>query len=202
MRKFRKFRKNIDWEGNVDPVDYTFVGGTLGTSDVVRIPIRIHRGQYPQFNESDITLQDGDVVFIEARETEYFYSGGLLGGGQYILPRDYDLDLVEALSIIEGEARAARPTLAIGGPSIMNQDVTVGASQVIIHRKRADGRRLAIKVDLFDALNSPNCPILIQPEDRIYLRYTCPEAVMAYFERMLLPQAASGVASAIAFQQQ
>ena len=191
--------EQIEWQDGVKPANFDVRGNTINSADVVRIPLRVHRSDVLDFDERDIVLQDGDVVFIEARETEYFFSGGLLGGGQYILPRDYDLDLIGALSIIDGEGRANRPSQGIGGPSVMSQDVTIGASQVIIHRMRADGCRQAILVDLRDALDRSDCPVLIQPQDHIFLRYTCAEAVFAYFERMLLPHTTSGVASALAF---
>ena len=31
--------------------------------------------------KEDIILHDGDIVFIESRDTEVFFTGGLLGGG-------------------------------------------------------------------------------------------------------------------------
>jgi len=34
-----------------------------------------------------LVLNTGDVVFLEARETELFYTGGLLPAGEYVLPR-------------------------------------------------------------------------------------------------------------------
>jgi len=55
---------------------------TIESQDVVKIPIRLAEGEMPNISEDDITLEDGDIVFIESRETEVFYTGGLLGGGQ------------------------------------------------------------------------------------------------------------------------
>ena len=48
-------------------------------------------------DDGAILLHDGDIVFIESRETEVFYTGGLLGGNQFALPRDYDIDVVRAI---------------------------------------------------------------------------------------------------------
>ena len=42
------------------------------------------------------------MVSIEAREAEVFYSGGFLPPGEHVLPRDYDLDVVKAISAIGG----------------------------------------------------------------------------------------------------
>ena len=62
-------------------------------AEIVRIPIRLHPGELVTFQEPDIILEEGDIVFIESRDSEVFYTGGLLGGGQFLLPRDYDLDV-------------------------------------------------------------------------------------------------------------
>ena len=111
-------------------------GSTMVGPEVLRIPVRLEPGRPVPFTEEDITLYDGDVVFVEQREADHFYTGGLLGGGQYQLPQNYDIDVLEALAIVRqrGGAAAAAP-LAVGGPSSLNQDVTVGASRLIILRK-------------------------------------------------------------------
>ncbi len=56
---------------------------SLNQRHIVRIPIRLSPGEPVNIREQDIILCDGDIVFIESRETEVFYTGGLLGGGQY-----------------------------------------------------------------------------------------------------------------------
>jgi len=50
---------------------------TLEGANVVRIPIRGETGSFPQLSEDDITLEDGDVVFIKGRQRDVFYTGGL-----------------------------------------------------------------------------------------------------------------------------
>ncbi len=79
---------------------------TIDSPDIIKIPVRIGPGENPNLTEADITLYDGDIVFIESRETEVFYTGGLLGGGQYTLPRDYDLHVLEAIAVAQGLATA------------------------------------------------------------------------------------------------
>ena len=44
----------------------------------VRIPLRLPPGSADPFKPEDIALRDGDIVFIEARDTEFYYTGGLL----------------------------------------------------------------------------------------------------------------------------
>ena len=58
---------------------------------ILRIPLRLKPGVVPDITEEQVTLQDGDIVYIESRETEVYYTGGLLNGGEFPLPRDYDL---------------------------------------------------------------------------------------------------------------
>jgi protein involved in polysaccharide export with SLBB domain len=166
---------------------------TIASDRVVKIPVRLCEGQVPQFCEQDIVLQDGDVVFIESRETEIFYTGGLLGGGQYTLPRDYDLDVLGAVSIAESQNNQ-NTGRSLGGVSALNQDVTVSASNVIILRALPNGTQVPIKVDLYEAVRNPAERILIQPGDYVILQYTCCEAALAFIERHLLAGALWGIA--------
>jgi len=172
---------------------------TVNNPRIVRIPIQLAPGEMPLMSEEDITLYDGDIVFVEARIKEFFFTAGLLGSGQYILPRDYDLDVLGAIAFAEQERRLNYPTRTAAGISVLNQDVTVGASKVIIHRKLADGCRIPIEVDLYDAMNNPNDRLLIQPEDRIFLRYTRKEACWAFIERHLFEATALGLAGSWTF---
>ena len=69
---------------------------------VLRIPLRVPPGTPVNFKPEDIILKSGDIVLVPAHDTEVFYTGGLLIPGQYPLPRDYDLDVVSAISLIRG----------------------------------------------------------------------------------------------------
>ncbi|MBM4076499.1 MAG: hypothetical protein FJ267_12780, partial [Planctomycetes bacterium] len=59
--------------------------GLLSDQQVIRIPIRLGPGETANIREEDIILHDGDIVFIESRETEVFDTAGLIGGGQFTL---------------------------------------------------------------------------------------------------------------------
>lgn len=165
---------------------------------IIRIPIRLAPGETIQLREEDITLYDGDIVFIESRETEVFYTGGLLGGGQYTLPRDYDLDILQAIAVAQGQrvGGGSPATSSIGGPSALNNDVSISASQVVILRNLPEGGILPIQVDLYEALRNPAARVIIQPGDYILLQYTTLEAIAAFVERHLLAGAIFGVAAA------
>ena len=81
--------------------------------NAILIPLRLGPGEVPQFKPQDVILNDGDIVVVESREREVFYTGGLLGGGEYPLPRDYDIDVLTAMSIAKQGYGALQPTGAV-----------------------------------------------------------------------------------------
>lgn len=169
---------------------------TLANQRVTKIPVRLAPGEQTQFTERDIILEDGDIVFIESRDTEIFYTGGLLGGGQYTLPQNYDLDVLGAVAIAQAGRASGGATRATGGITALNNDVTISASQAVILRKMPNGSQVPIKVDLYRALRHPDERVLMQPGDYLMLQYTPWEACGAFFERHLLEGALFGVAAA------
>lgn len=170
---------------------------TIDNPNVVKIPIRLAPGEQPHITEDMITLNDGDIVFIESRETDVFYTGGLLGGGQYTLPREYDLGVLEAISIAEGRnASGGANTRAIGGVSALNRDVSVSASRVIILRTLPTGQRITVEVDLHKAMKYQQENILVQPGDMLLLQYTAGEAIGAFTQRYILEGALFSLAAA------
>ena len=165
---------------------------------VIRIPVRLQPGESPQITESDVILLDGDIVFIESRESEIFYTGGLLGGGQYTLPRDYDLDVLGAIAVASGRMQGGGNggmSNTVGGISAMNMDVSFSASDVVVLRQFPNGTQVPIKIDLNKALRDPKYRIRIQPGDYVMLQYKPIEAVGAFVQRNLL----SGGLLALAF---
>ncbi len=171
---------------------------TIDGPNVVKIPVRIGPGENPNLTEEDITLYDGDIVFIESRETEVFYTGGLLGGGQYTLPRDYDLHVLEAIAVAQGTRNTnsgSQSMSSSGGPSALNQDVIVSASRLVILRKLPDGNTVPIEIDLYRAMRYPHENIVVQAGDYLLLQYKCGEAVAAFVQRNLLEGALIGIAA-------
>jgi protein involved in polysaccharide export with SLBB domain len=156
-------------------------GGDLGIR-VTRIPLRMRPGEPPPFKPEDVILHEGDIVFIEARDTELFYVGGLLTPRQFILPRDYDLRVVDAIALAGGP-------LVNGG---INQNNLSGAivqsglgspspSSVTILRRTAHHGQVKIRVDLNRALNDPQENLLIAAGDVIIMQETVGEALTRYF---------------------
>ena len=202
----------MDWQASLPPMQasnqwpemsadswmgHSAVGDpTLANQGVTKIPVRLAPGEQTRFTERDILLEDGDIVFIESRDTEIFYTGGLLGGGQYTLPRDYDLDVLGAVAIAQAGRTTGNAARATGGITALNNDVTISASQAVILRKMPNGSQVPIKVDLYRALRHPDERVLMQPGDFLLLQYTPLEACGAFFERHLLEGALFGVAAA------
>ena len=146
-----------------------------------RIPLRIYPDQPLAIREADIVLADGDIVKIEARDTEVYYTSGLIGGGQFPLPRDYDLDIVQAIAQVRGplinggftqNAFVASSTGGgLGNPS---------PSLVTVLRQLPDSRQIPIRVDLNKAFRDPRERIIIQPGDIIVLQESPGEAIARY----------------------
>jgi protein involved in polysaccharide export with SLBB domain len=128
------------FRGQYDPSD--------PTKAVTRIPLRIYPEQQLDIPESSIILKDGDVVMIEARDTDLYYISGIAGSRQFPLPRDYDLDVLQALSV-------SGAPLANGGFS-QNAFVASAVSSglgspspalCVVLRQLPNGQQIPIRVD-------------------------------------------------------
>ena len=144
-------------------------------NQVINIPLTSCPGEPAPYSVSDVILEDGDVVFLPRRE-EYFYTGGLIGGAKIPLPRDEDIDVIEAIALARGSVGGplgqSGTALAQGSPGHM-----VRPSRATVVRKLADGRQFSIRVDLKKAMVDPKERILIQPDDLLTLEFKPHEAV-------------------------
>ena len=141
---------------------------TLEGANVVRIPIRGDAGTFPNLSEADITLEDGDVIFIKGRRQDVFYTGGLLEGGRFPLPRDYEIDVLEAISMTGGSVSSSAGSGS--GSAFRGLGSILPPTQVTVLRK-CGCEQVAIDVDLRYALAEPCERIIIQPGDLIILEY-------------------------------
>ena len=152
-----------------------FAEGDVGNNQVVRIPLTGTPGEGLPFTQADVQLESGDVVFVPRRE-EYFYIGGLVGGAKIPLPRDEDIDVIEAISLANGSVGGplgqSGQALAQGSPGHV-----VRPTRVIILREMPDGRQLPIRVDLARAMTDQKERILIQPNDVVMLQFKPGQAV-------------------------
>lgn len=149
-------------------------GRTIDDANTVRIPIEAERGQFPSISQSDITLKDGDILYIKGRERDVFYTGGLLDGGRFPLPRDYNIDVLEAMALAGGNGSAAAGGGQGGG--FRGIGALLPATQVTVLRK-CGCEQVAIDVDLRYALSDPTERVIIQPGDLIVLEYRQPELI-------------------------
>src|SRR5262249_39571156 len=151
---------------------------------VVRIPLRTRPGEPLPFGPEDVVLHTGDVVYLERRNHGVFFTGGLLPSGEHELPRDRDLDVVEAVTRVRGplvNGGISTNNLAgnliapgIGGPS---------PSLLVVMRRLPGGGRVNIRVDLNRAMRNPQECIRVQPGDVLILQEKPSEALARYFSQ-------------------
>ena len=149
----------------------------------VRIPLRYYPEAPPTFTEEDITLEAGDIVYIPARDREKYYTGGILGGGEFLLPRDYDLNILQAIAAAGGQVGTTGSGVGSinpfgGGRRGGGAGGTFPPSRAIVIRQLPnDCGEIVIRVDLAQALTDPRERILIQPEDTIIVQFTICEEI-------------------------
>lgn len=151
-------------------------------SRCIRIPLTVPAGEPLPFTKDDVILESGDVVFISTRKTDFFYVGGTLPAGQIPMPRDYDIDVVEACTL----ANAAIGSAGIeGGKSAApggngSPGSCIPPKRVLILRKLPNGQQIEIRVDLVRAKHDKRERILIQPGDFVQLQYRPGDYVANY----------------------
>ena len=145
---------------------------------ILKIPLRVKPGVVPNISELDVKLEDGDIVYIESRETEVFYTGGLLQGGEFPLPRDYDLDVLGAMALAGSGVQ--NTSVQGGGISVGGGISGVPPGVLYILRRTPCNGQVAIEVDLTQAINDPRQRPLVQPGDTLILQYKCEEQLLNY----------------------
>ena len=165
----------------VAPEEIPAKAAELGV-EVVRLPTRWPPNEPLPFGPQDVELAPGDVVFIESRTRDFFYTGGLLPRGEFQLPRDYDLDVVEAVAQVRGTLLNG----AFGGNNLNGLLIQPGIgnpnpTSLTVIRRTPGGGQVAILVDLNRALKDPRERILVQPGDVLILQETRGEAFARYF---------------------
>lgn len=137
-----------------------------GSAGGVSVPL--HRGTTDSFfDRRQSALSQGDVVVVEAKPTEVYYTGGLLRGGEHPLPRD------KALTVFEAVALAGGPMTPTGGLGLSRLPPT----ELIVARNNGRNGQINIRVDLNRALNDPTQPILVAPGDYLFLQHKRAEQI-------------------------
>jgi len=150
--------------------------------NVTRIPLRHHPANPPSFTQEDILLNDNDIVIIRSRDRETFITAGMLGGGEHLLPRDRDLDIIGAIAMAGGPlGNAGTGINAIAGSGNAGGQGGMGQacqpSEVLLVRELPCGNQITMKIDLNRALQNPSERVLVQPGDVVMLRYTLAEEI-------------------------
>jgi protein involved in polysaccharide export with SLBB domain len=144
---------------------------------LLKIPMRLPPGVIPSFSDEDIILQEGDVVYIESREAEVFYTGGLLPGGEWLIPRDYDLDVLGAMGLAGAGVGSVTNR---GGSFGINSVGGVPPGMLYILRKTPCNGQITIEVDISRASQDPRERPLIMPGDTLILRYKPTEELLNF----------------------
>lgn len=150
-------------------------------SEPERISIKVKKGGRADIDEADISLNEGDILVVESRDTEMYYTGGLMLNQEIPLPYDYDLTVTEAVS------RTGGPLMngGFGGANFNGQIVGRGMgnpspSLLTVLRKAPNNQQVAIRVDLNEALRDPRENIIVQSGDMLILQETPGEAFARY----------------------
>jgi protein involved in polysaccharide export with SLBB domain len=157
--------------------------------NVTRIPLRYNPANPPVFTQEDILLGEGDIIIIRSRDRETFIAAGTLGGGEYPLPRDKDLDIIGAVAMAHGALGNSGTGVAAlgaggrggggmgggGGGGGGRSGRACEPSEAIVIRELPCGSSIAMKIDLNRALENPSERIIIQPNDVVMVRYTLAE---------------------------
>jgi protein involved in polysaccharide export with SLBB domain len=154
---------------------YGIIPAVPDETNMITIPTRINPGEIPNLAPEDIILRDGDIVYVDNRETEVYYTGGLLGGSERPIPRDYDLDVLQAVSMAGMGIATGRMTNFFGGAA-----QNVPPTELIVLRQIPGRRQLAIRIDLNDAINDPRQRILVMAQDTLLLRYKPQEELINF----------------------
>ncbi|MFG0255016.1 MAG: polysaccharide biosynthesis/export family protein [Rhodopirellula sp. JB053] len=141
------------------------------------IPLRVERGTPVAISPEDVILNDGDIVYIANRDTEVFYTAGLLPGGEHLLPRDYDVDIFEAMAIA---GYSYGNGASSGGGGIGPGSTGVIPTELFIFRECENGNEYSIRVDLEQAIKCDRDRLLVQSGDKLLLRYSCCEEALNF----------------------
>jgi hypothetical protein len=176
-------RKTLLAPGDNEKVQAQVDAGTSTAEEIVkslpshlqaiRIPLKLCCGEPVPFAPEDVVLNDGDILYIEPRRQEYFYTGGLIPGGQIPMPRDEDLDVLEAVALanaaVGGVSGSSQAAVLRAGAGVGN---VIPPTRILLLRKLPNGDQLPIRVNLSHAMRDPSERIRIMPGDFIMMYYT------------------------------
>ncbi len=154
---------------------------------MMQIPLRVRPGTPLSIQPQDVILRDGDVVYIPAREERLFYTGGLLPPGQHILPRDSDLDVLEAIARARGPLfNGAFSTSNLAGTMLLPGLGQPTPTLLTVIRRLPNGcGQIPIRVDLNKAAQDPRERLLVQPGDFLVLQESPEQGIVRYVTQVV-----------------
>lgn len=164
--------------GQYDPTD--------PSKSLTKIPLRIYPEQQLALTEADIVLKDGDVLTIESRDstTEVFYVAGVAGSRQFSLPRDYDLNVIQALTLVGAPlANGGFTQNAFIGNAVNTGLGSPSPALLTVLRPLSNGRQIPIKVDLNRALRDPRERLRVQGGDILVMQERPGDAIFRYLSQ-------------------
>ena len=118
-------------------------------------------------------------------DIEVFYTAGLLPPGEFVLPRDRDLDVVEAIALVKGPmVNGAFAVSNLAGTIIQRGIGSPSPSLLVVLRQMPGQGQIPIRVDLNRALRDRRERIVVQPKDVLILQETPSEAIVRYVTEM------------------
>lgn len=165
----------------------------------IKIPLRVYPEQPLAVCEDDIILRDGDVVKIETRDTtqDVFYVAGVAGSRQIQLPRDYDIDVLQALTVVGAPLANGGFTQNAFVPQAVNTGLGAPSPALLtVLRQAGPGRQIPIRVDLNVALRDPRERIRVMPGDILVLQERPGDAMARYFTQTVRLNTAAAVVKA------
>src|SRR5579875_922254 len=148
---------------------------------IQRIPLRIRPNTPLPIRSEDVILHDGDVVYIQAREERLFFTGGLLPPGQHLLPRDTDLDVLEAVARVRGPMMIGNfSTSNLAGTMILPGIGQPTPTLLTVVRRLPSGEQIRIRVDLDRAVKDARERLLVQAGDFLILQETPEQGIVRY----------------------
>ncbi len=166
--------------GQYDPAD--------PAKSTTRIPLRLYPEQQLTITEADIILKDGDVVTIESRDStsEVFYVAGVAGSRQFSLPRDYDLNVIQALTLVGAPlANGGFTQNAFIGNAVNTGLGSPSPALLTVLRQLPNGQQIPIKVDLNRALRDPRERLRVQGGDILVMQERPGEATFRYLTQTI-----------------
>ncbi len=128
------------------------------------------------------------MVKIESRDTstEVFYAAGVAGSRQFSLPRDYDLDVLQALTLVGAPiANGGFTQNAFVGQAVNTGLGSPSPALLTVLRPLGNGRQVPIRVDLNLALKDPRERIRVMPGDVLVMQERPGDAVARYLSQTI-----------------